>query len=66
MCSLHRNAFWKSLGYPNLIRARAALAEKVRLRRIEEWKREELKRTPFAILDDPPDELRPVKKPRGK
>ena len=42
------------------------MAEKVRLRRIEEWKREELKRTPFAILDDPPDELRPVKKPRGK
>ena len=39
--------------------ARAALANKVRLRRLEEWKREELKRTPFAILGELPDQLRP-------
>ena len=41
--------------------ARAALANKVRLRRLEEWKREELRRTPFALLDDPPEELKPKK-----
>jgi len=41
-----------------LVRARAALANKVRLRRLEEWKREELRRMPFALLDDPPEELR--------
>jgi hypothetical protein len=46
------------------VRARAALANKVRLRRLEEWKREELKRTPFAILDEPPPDLSPVKPPR--
>jgi hypothetical protein len=46
------------------VRARAALADKVRLRRLEEWKREELRRTPFALLDDPPPELCPVKRPR--
>src|SRR5262249_26241902 len=42
------------------------LANKVRQRWLEEWKREDLKRTPFALLDDPLDELRPVKKPRRK
>jgi len=46
------------------VRARAALANKVRLRRLEEWKREELRRTPFALLDDPPEELRPKKTTR--
>ena len=56
-----RAAFWRALGFPNLVRARAALANKVRLRRLEEWKREELKRTPFALLHDPPAELRPKK-----
>jgi len=55
---LHRAAFWRKLGFPNLVRARAALANKVRLRRLEEWKREELRRMPFALLDDPPEELR--------
>jgi hypothetical protein len=60
-----RAAFWHALGFPNLVRARAALANKVRLRRLEEWKREELKRTPFAILDEPPPELSPVKRARG-
>ena len=39
--------------------ARDAKAERRRLRLLEEWKRKELRRTPFAILDDPPDELRP-------
>jgi len=58
---LHRAAFWRSLGFPNLVRARAALANKVRMRQLEEWKREELRRTPFALLDDPPEELRPKK-----
>jgi hypothetical protein len=46
--------------------ARAALANKVRLRRLEEWKREELRRTPFALLNDPPAELRPVKRSRPR
>jgi hypothetical protein len=44
------------------VRARAAKAEKNRLRKLEEWKRAELRRTPFAALDDVPAELRP--KPR--
>jgi len=56
-----RAAFWRQLGFPNLVRARAAKAEKRRLRLLEEWKREELRRTPFAILDEPPAELRPTK-----
>jgi hypothetical protein len=60
---LHRAAFWRALGFPNLVRARAALANKVRLRRLEEWKREELRRTPYALLDDPPPELRAPAKP---
>jgi len=53
-----RAALWRALGFPNLVRARAALANKVRQQRLEEWKREELRRTPFAILDEPPGELR--------
>jgi hypothetical protein len=61
---LHRAAFWRTQGFPNLVRARAALANKVRLRRLEEWKREELRRTPFALLDDPPEELKPKKATR--
>ena len=56
-----RAGFWRALGFPNLVLARAALANKVRLRRLEEWKREQLRRTPFAILDEPPAELRPTK-----
>jgi hypothetical protein len=54
---------WRALGFPNRVRTRAALANKVRLRRLEEWKREELRRTPFALLDDAPPELCPVKRP---
>ena len=61
---LHRAAFWRELGFPNLVRARAALANKVRLRRLEQWKQEELRRTRFAILDEPPPELAPVKRTR--
>jgi hypothetical protein len=38
-----------------------AKAEKPRLRLKEEWKREALKRNPFAILDEPPGELRTKK-----
>ena len=59
-----RAVFWRALGFPNLVLARAAKAEKRRLRRLEEWKWEELKRTPFAILDEPPPELSQVKRPR--
>jgi hypothetical protein len=44
-----------------LVGARVAKANKRRLRLLEEWKREELRRTPFAILDEPPEELRPKK-----
>ena len=44
-----------------MVLARAAKAEKRRLRLLEEWKREEWQRTPFAILDEPPDELRSTK-----
>ena len=59
-----RAAFWRKLGFPNLVRARAAKANKRRLRLLEEWEREELKRTPFAILDEPPPESSLVKRPR--
>jgi hypothetical protein len=53
------------MGFPNLVLARAAKANKRRQRLEEDWKREALKRTPFAILDEPPPELFPVKRPRG-
>ena len=36
------------------------------LRKHEEWKQQELKRTPYAVLDDPPEELRPMKPWRRK
>ena len=57
-----RAAYWRSLGFPNLERARAARWELHWLRKLEEWKQEERKRTPFALLDDPPAELRPRRK----
>jgi hypothetical protein len=41
-------AFWRSLGFPNLVGARVAKANKRRLRLLEEWKRKELQRTPGA------------------
>lgn len=37
MCGLGRNRFWAALGWPNLVRARAAKARK----RLERLKREE-------------------------
>ena len=60
---LHRAAFWRALGFPNLVLARAAKTKKRRQRKLEEWKREELRRTPYALLDDPPPELRAPAKP---
>jgi hypothetical protein len=60
---LHRAAFWRELGFSNLVLARAAKANKRRLRLLEEWRQQELRRTPFAILDEPA-ELSPVKRPR--
>jgi hypothetical protein len=41
--------------------ARDAKAERRRLRLLEEWKRQELKRTPFALLEEVPsyEELAP-------
>ena len=57
-----RAAFWRALGFSNLVLARAAKAEKRRQRKLEEWRREELKRTPFALLDEPPAELAMSKK----
>ena len=56
-----RAAFWRSLGFPNLMLARAAKANKRGLRLLEEWKQKQLQRTPFAILDEQPSELRPKK-----
>ena len=56
---LHRAAYWRQLGFPNLVLARAAKAEKRRKRKLEEWKQEERRRTPFALLDNPPSELAP-------
>jgi hypothetical protein len=41
----------------NLVPARAALANKVRQCQLEERKQQELRRTPFAILDEPAPEL---------
>ena len=57
-----RAAHWRALGFPNLERARIARWEPRRLEKVEDWKQQELKRTPFAILDDPPAELRPRSK----
>jgi len=63
LCGLHRAAFWAAQGHPNLVRARAVHAENLKRRRIEKWKREELKRTPFAdCLDIPPEVLKPKKR----
>jgi hypothetical protein len=47
---LHRAAFWRSLGFPNLVRARAAKAKKreqrLKLERIQAAKRF----SPFALM----------------
>jgi hypothetical protein len=52
-----RAAFLRKQGFPNCALARAAWARMREQRQLEDWKREELQRTPFAI----PDELRPRK-----
>lgn len=57
-----RAAYWRTLGFPNLALAREARWGKPGTRRLEEWKRKELERTPYALLDDPPPELRPQRK----
>jgi hypothetical protein len=62
---LHRAVFWRSLGFPNLVHTRAAKANKRRLRLLEEWKRRELQRTPFAIPDEAPDELTLPRSPKN-
>jgi hypothetical protein len=51
---LHRAAFWRQLGYPNPVLARAAKARKPQQRQLKKWKREELLRTPFALLGKTP------------
>jgi hypothetical protein len=49
---LHRAAFWRELGFPNLVLARAAKAKKreqrLRLERVQPAKRF----SPFAMMDD--------------
>jgi hypothetical protein len=50
-----------ALGFPNLLRARVVKANGAGCACSEKWKREELQRTPFAILDEPPSELGPKK-----
>lgn len=59
-----RAAFWRQLGFPNLVLARAAKAKKREQRLAVERKREALKRNPFAMLDDlPPYDDPPFKHP---
>jgi hypothetical protein len=55
--SVDARHFGANLVSRNLVRARAAKAKKRRLYLVEEWQREELQLTPFAILDEPPPEL---------
>jgi hypothetical protein len=53
--------------HPNrtALRAHAALAQQSQTARLKQWKPEESQRTPFAILEERPPELSPVKRPRG-
>ena len=48
-----------ALGFPKLGQARAVHWEPRRLEKLKEWKQEKRKRTPLALLHDPPAELRP-------
>jgi len=50
--------------FPTLVRARPALANKVRLRPARGVEARRAQAHPFALLDDPPPELSPVKRPR--
>ena len=59
----HRAAFWRELGFPNLVLVRAAWAGRRKDRQLEEWKQEEVRRMRFATLDEPA-ELAQVKGPR--
>jgi hypothetical protein len=52
MCGLHRAAFWREQGFPNCARARAVWRKQRHELLLEQWKREEQRRTPFAVLDD--------------
>ena len=60
MCGLHRAAYWRELGFPNLVRARAAMA-KIRAER----RREEAARqfSQFAIKGEHYEDLLPPPKP---
>src|SRR5215831_20012724 len=60
MCGLHRAAFWREQGFPNLVRARAAMA-KIR----EQRRREEAARqfSQFAIKGERYEDLLPPAKP---
>jgi len=49
----YRAAFWQPLGFPNCARARAAWRRERHQLLVELWKREEQRRTPFAVLSDP-------------
>ena len=51
---LHRAAFWRRQGFPNCARARAAWKRERHQLLIEQWKREELQRTRYAMFEDPP------------
>jgi hypothetical protein len=50
----HRAAYWRELGFPNCERARAAWRRQRHELLLEQWKREELRRSPFVLLNDPP------------
>jgi len=54
MCGLHRAAFWRAQGFPNCARARAAWKRERHQLLLEQWKREELQRTRYAMSEDPP------------
>ena len=49
-----RAAFWRQQGFPNCALARAAWCRQRGKLLLEQWKREELKRSPFALLDEVP------------
>jgi hypothetical protein len=54
MCGLHRAEFWREQGFPNCARARTAWRRQRHELLLKQWEREELRRTPHALLDDPP------------
>jgi hypothetical protein len=50
----HRAAFWRPLGFPNCARARVAWRRERHELFLEQWRREELRGTPFVNFADPP------------